>query len=174
MLLECLRAEFANRRELELLSPSRSPSDIIQETIVRVRVSFDNFREESFGALKRWTRGIFSKCRLEVERNSRCRNAPERRESIWRAIRQRLDFNPEGARPDEMLVRQEDATRAYQLYDSLRVDERTIIELRLFEGYSFPEISGITRLKPGAARKSFDRAIQRLTELFLSDGQPRS
>lgn len=73
-----------------------------------------------------------------------------------------------------MLVRQEDATRAYQLYDSLRVDERTIIELRLFEGYSFPEISGITRLKPGAARKSFDRAIQRLTELFLSDGQPRS
>lgn len=97
MLLECLRAEFANRRELELLSPSRSPSDIIQETIVRVRVSFDNFREESFGALKRRTRGIFSKCRLEVERNSRCRNAPERRESIWRAIRQRLDFNPEGA-----------------------------------------------------------------------------
>ncbi len=170
-LWECLQAEFASRRDLQLLSPSRGPSDIIQETIVRVRLSFDTFREESFGALKRWARGIFSNCSLEIERNSRCRNTAERRERIWRAVQQRVDSNRESLTPEETLATEEEASRAFQLLKYLHSDERTIVELRLFEGYSYPEIHQLTNLKSEAARKTFDRAIQRLRELFLSDGK---
>ena len=128
-LSECLWAEFANRRKLQHLSPSRGPSDLVQDTLVRVRLNFGDFTEESFGAFRRWARGIFFNCSREVGRNSRCRNAPQRRESIWRALRQRIGFNPDGSRPEEALERQEDAARAYQLFDGLKVDERTMIAL---------------------------------------------
>jgi RNA polymerase sigma factor (sigma-70 family) len=174
VLSECLWAEFANRRKLQLLSPSRGPSDLIQDTLICVRLKFGDFQEETFGAFSRWARGIFFNRSREVGRNSRCRNAPERRESIRRAIKQRIGSNANGSSPTDLMAEQEEAARAYQLYGELKVNERTIINLRLFEGMSFVEIAKLTELKPDAARKSFDRAMLGLTESFLSDGQRRS
>lgn len=173
-LSECLWREFADRRRQQQLSPSRSPADIIQDTLLRVRLNFGEFQSETFGALRRWARGIYFKRGQEVVRNNRSRTSIARRESIWRAIRQRVECKSHDSCPGEAMAWREEAAQAYALYERLRIDERTIIELRLFEGSSYSKISIITRLKPDAARKAYDRAIDRLAELFQADGKPRS
>jgi RNA polymerase sigma factor (sigma-70 family) len=174
-LSECLRAEFVDRPKGRYVSPSRGPSDLVQETLIRVRRHFDRFQEGSFGALTGWARSILSNYQLEVTRNTRTRNTPERRERIWYAIQLRAGGNQNVCPPEMALGRSDDVARgnrAREAYSRLSVDQQTIIELRLFEGLTYPEISALTRLKPEAARKAFRRALDRLTEQFLSNANP--
>jgi DNA-directed RNA polymerase specialized sigma24 family protein len=120
-----------------------------------------------------WARGIRKKCTAEVIRKTRRRNAEGCRETIGRAIRQRINFDPErGDSPCDALVVQEDGDRAYRAYVRLLTHDQVIISLRLFEGLTFPEIGQRLRRSSEAARKAFDRAIQKLTDLYLSNGNP--
>jgi DNA-directed RNA polymerase specialized sigma24 family protein len=141
--------------------------------MLRVHDRLDRCEADSFRGIYRWVRGIRKNCAAEVFRNSRCHNFEERREAIGRAIRQRINFDPErGVSPCDALAVQEDGDRAYRAYLRLRTHDQVIVALRLFEGHTFAEIGKKLRRSAEAVRKSFDRGILKLTDLYLSDGNP--
>ncbi len=170
-LFESLEKKYARRRDLQLVSPSRTASDILHDTLVRAWENFANFPGTTFGELCGWAEGICRHTTLEARRNSRCRTSQERCESIARELRQRFNFDPDCAEPPyERLARQEVAARVYKCYSRLGNHEQAIIGLRLFEALSFPEIGKKQRRSSTSARQDYNRALERLRDLLFSDG----
>jgi RNA polymerase sigma factor (sigma-70 family) len=170
---DCLRKENAVRGKPRILSPSRTLSDVVQETILKVHMTFGRCRANGFRGVYRWVRGIHVNSEAAIVRKSRRRNTDDRREAIGRAIRQRINFDPDrGESLCDALATKVDGARAYQHYLRLPKHDQVIIALRLFEGLTFPEIGTDLGRSEGAARKAFDRAILKLTDMYVFDGAP--
>ncbi len=173
-LIEALSAtlwrEFRAQRHALPVGPSRGRSDLIQDTLIRARECFGRFEQRSFADFRRWAGGILRKRQLECARNHRNRNNRQLYEKIWHSIRQRVETQPHGSRPDEALEWRQNAARVAELFEGLRVDEQFIINLRLFKGCSYPHIAHMTGCTPDAARKAYDRAISRLADQFSFHG----
>ena len=91
---EQLWAELGGRRQPRGLGPSRGLSDLIQDTLLRVRQKFDHFESHTFAEFKQWARAVLHRRQQEWIRNHRARNTTEKKEKIWLAIRTRLDSDP--------------------------------------------------------------------------------
>lgn len=169
-LAEHLWAELGGRSKPRGLGPSQGISDLIQDTLVRVREKFAKFERHSFAEFRQWARAVLHRRRQEWIRNYQARNSKEKRERIWLAIKSRADVN--GRSPGDPAQHREEAKRAEAVFGGLKPNERFIISLRLLEGLRYKQIAEMTGWSVEACRKAYDRAIARLKRLFETDGKP--
>lgn len=164
LLAEQLSYELGGRR-LRGLSPSRSGSDLIQETIVRAREKFSRFEKHSFVEFKQWARGILHLNRRHCMRTHRKRTSDKKKQKIWLALAVRRNV-PSQERPrrddDNELERREEAARAYAAVRRLKPHDQYIIKARVFEDLSFGQIAIIVNRSEDAVSKAYRRAIKRL------------
>jgi RNA polymerase sigma factor (sigma-70 family) len=166
-----LWAELGGGRKPRGLGPSHGLSDLIQDTLVRVREKFGKFERHTFAEFKQWARAVLHRRRQEWIRNYRSRNADTQKEKIWLAIRTRI-ASESGGRPDgDPAQRREECERAFAAFGRLKPNERFIINLRSLEGLRYKEIGAMTGWSEEAARKAYDRAIAHLKELFQANGK---
>jgi len=153
--------EIGVRRNRRGMGPSQGLSDLVQDTLVRVREGFTRFQEGNFPEFKQWSRTILFRRWQELARNHQTRTNAEQKRRIWEAIAAR-GIDPEAR---DALENDEEQDKALRLLVSLRAHERNIIELRLIHGLKFREIAQSTGWTEDAARMAFSRAIERLREL---------
>ena len=90
MLSAKLWSELDPRRRPHGLGPSTGLSDLIQDTLLRVREKFERFERGSFVDFAQWARAILYRRRQELARKFRMRNDVVRREEIGWLLRTRL------------------------------------------------------------------------------------
>lgn len=162
-----LWAELGGGRKPRGLGPSHGLSDLIQDTLVRVREKFGKFERHTFTEFKQWARAVLHRRRQEWIRNYRARNADSQKQKIWLAIRTRVASESSGRRAGDPAQRREECERAFAAFGRLKPNERFIINLRLLEGLRYKVIGAMTGWSEEAARKAYDRAIERLKKLYL-------
>ena len=170
-LAEHLWAELGSRQKPRGLGPSHGLSDLIQDTLVRVRQKFSKFERETFVEFKQWARAVLHRRRQEWIRNFRARNSAEKKEKIWLAIKSRVASDARARRQDDPAQYREETKRADAAFACLNPNERFIINLRLLEGLRYKQIAEMTGWSEEAARKAYDRAIARLKKLFEANGK---
>ncbi len=169
LLADCLWTELGGKRRPRGLGPSHSLSDLVQDTLLRVREKFDRFERDTFTDFKQWARTILHRRRQEWARNFRARNRDDHKQAIGMALRARLSANGCSVRQDELAEHGEEVNRAYAAFKRLKPNEQFIINLRVLEGLRYPQIEALTGLSREAARTSYRRAIERLKKHFESD-----
>ncbi|MFO0946951.1 MAG: RNA polymerase sigma factor [Planctomycetota bacterium] len=172
LLSDHLRQAVVSRYDARTLGPSRSLSDLVQDTLLRVREKFPQFQSDTYVELQQWAAAILRHRWQEWRRNRLNRNSDRHRLKIWQVLLGRNEHSQMGE--DARAMQREDAERAHALYKKLRPNEQFIIELRLFSDLSYKEIALVSDWTPNAARMAYDRAIERLKELFYSNGNSPS
>lgn len=164
-----LWAELGGVRKPRGLGPSHGLSDLIQDTLVRVREKFSSFERESFADFKQWARTILHRRRQECARNFRFRNDAGRKEQIGLVLFTRIA--PQGTRAGHEYAAQlkEEATKAYRAFERLKPHEQFIVNLRAMEGLRYADIETLTGWTKEAARQAYRRAIEQLRAQFQSD-----
>jgi RNA polymerase sigma factor (sigma-70 family) len=148
------------------LSPSRSLSDLIQDTLVQVRISFQRFERDTVSELQQWSRTILYRRWQHWVRNYSTRNQEQRKEKLFLAIRARTGERTDSVGPESVFEQREEARRCYGIFKSaLRPHEQFIMELRLFKGLKYKDVARLGRTTEKAAEKAYARAIVRLREL---------
>lgn len=169
LLADHLWSELSGRRKPRGLGPSHGLSDLVQDTLVRVRERFDRFQRDTFADFKQWARTILHRRRQEWARNYRMRNREELRRKIKLAFEARLLTETNGKSQDELMQMRQEAERAAAAFNRLRPHEQTIIKLRILEKLSYPQIEALTSMSAEGARTACRRAIAQLKELFDGD-----
>jgi len=159
------------QRRLRGMSPSRSMSDLIQETLIRAREQFGRFDRETFAEFKYWARGILYLRHKHLMRQHRSRVDERTKRKIWLAAALRKNL-PSAERPqlsnEDQLERQEEATRAFAAFQRLKPHEQFVINLRVVEGLPFGQIALLVNSTEGAVTKACSRSLKRLRGLFES------
>lgn len=160
--------EIGVRRNRRGMGPSQGLSDLVQDTLVRVREGFFRFREGNFPEFKQWARTILFRRWQELARNHQTRTSDEQKQRIWMALVERGLMR----RTDDSngFEEEEEQEKAARLMGSLRPHEQNIIQLRLIHGLKFGEIAKCSGWTEDAARMAFTRAIERLRELYEANG----
>jgi len=166
MLSGYLWAELGGWRKPRGLGPSHGLSDLVQDTLLRVREKFGRFQRDSFVDLKQWARTILHRRRQEWARNYRARNREELQRKIRMAFEARLLPKSYSGEHVDSLDRRDDVERALAAFNQLRPHEQTILKLRIVEGLSYPQIGVLTGLHAEGARTAYRRAIAHLKSLF--------
>lgn len=170
LLASQLWAELGQRR-LRGMSPSRSMSDLIQETLIRAREQFEKFDRTTFTEFKYWARGILYLRHKHLMRQHRSRFDERTRRKIWLAVAFRKNL-PSAERPElaieDKLEGREEAARAFAAFQRLKPHEQFIINLRVVEGLPFAQIAALVNSTEGAVTKACGRALKRLRGLFES------
>lgn len=139
---------------LRTLGDIHLAEDVLQESFVAAFHSLSNLRDPSkFGP---WLAGIARKQAL--------RALQRRRETI---VLNQSDHNPALEECDAMLP--EDSMALLEIIDRLPDDERTLIGLRHFEGFSMNEIASITGSPLGTVTKKISRIHKTLKEMLSED-----
>lgn len=161
-LSEQLWAELGSRRRSNRTGPSQGSSDLVQDTLIRVREQFHKFERESFADFKQWARTVLYRRRQEWMRNHQSRNAERHKRMIWNELRARIAVDTEHVAGSSPAEKQEETNRAYALFQALKPHEQFVIDLRLFQGLSYKQIAELTGMKEDASRQAFNRAMTRL------------
>lgn len=172
MLSAQLWSELDPRRRPQGLGPSTGLSDLIQDTLVRVREKFERFERGSFVDFAQWARTILYRRRQELARKFRVRNDAVRREEIGWLLRARLERIWRLDRQDSRLEWREEAARAFAAFRSLKPHEQFVLGLRAVEGLHYPQIEAMTGWTREAARQAYRRALQQLKSRFEQTDRP--
>lgn len=159
-LSEQLWRELGSGRRANGMGPSRGLSDLVQDTLVRVREQFDRFESQTFEAFTNWARSVLYRRQQEWARKYRTRNAERHKRRIWNALCQRT--GDEAMPPLSALERREERNRAFAIFKKLKSHEQFLIDLRLLSGLTFKQIAAMTHSTEDAARKAYHRAIDKL------------
>lgn len=146
------------------LGPSAGLSDIAQDTLLAAQQHFAKFQRCSFADFHQWARKIFFRRLQERARNHRHRNREEVKRFFAFALQARLGGDEQ--RLDQAAELHEEAERAYRLYQSLALHERSILQMRVLEGLPYARIAAATGITPDAARAKFRRALARLKDRY--------
>lgn len=162
-----LWADLSARRKRRRIAGTNGSSDLVQDTVIRVRDGFEKFQGETFGEFTRWARTILFRRRLEWARNRSARNEDRHRHQIWSALKSR--FAEDLSLGHRSVERREEADRVLARFGRLKPNEQFVIDLHLIKGLTFKEIGQMTNRSEDAARKAFDRAMSRLKRMFTDD-----
>lgn len=164
-LVERLSAELwrdlASRRRKKP-GAAHGSSDLVQDTLLRVRQQFDKFERDTFADFKQWARSVLFRRRLEWVRNHQAHSDERHKQMIWSVLRSRGEGVTLQAAHEIEADQREEAERVFRLFREFKVNEQFIIELRLFQELSYEQIAAMTGLTKEAARKAYDRAIDKL------------
>ncbi|MEZ6072638.1 MAG: sigma-70 family RNA polymerase sigma factor [Pirellulales bacterium] len=156
-----------------------SPSDIVQETMLRAHQNFGRFRGDTQPQFVAWLRKILvNNLMHSVEHHVLAAKRDVRREVSIEQIGAALDQSTvqfanvladqvEG--PSSAAQRHEDAVILSDRLASLPAHYRQVLVMRHLHGLSFDDIAPLLDRTPGATRMLWLRAIDKLRELYRSE-----
>jgi RNA polymerase sigma-70 factor (ECF subfamily) len=156
----------AHRELPHTLRGKIGPSDVVQETAVDAHKNFPGFRGSTAEECFAWLRSILRNNVVDAVR----RYETSQKRAAGREISLASDDGrrqgamlelPHGL-PDGSAIRREDAVVLATVMARLSYDHRTVLQLRYWEGLSFPEIGTRLGRSPDAVRKLWYRAVERL------------
>lgn len=142
---------------------SLSPSDLVQETLLRATEKFQDFRGATAVEFVAWLRETLHHKLIDASRWSiRAKRNIERtmdgQEFPWASA---VASEPS---PSSAARRNEEADTVRLAVAGLREDFRTVIELRNFDGLTFEEVGARMNRSADAARKLWWRAVEELAD----------
>jgi RNA polymerase sigma-70 factor, ECF subfamily len=173
------RHEAAIRRQIERGLPAAvrrrlAPDDVLQETWIVVARRIAEFEDRGAGAFRAWASAIAShKLReaLRREAGADCRDAD--REVTRGARPDTAAFVARDPTPSAHAVANELADAVRRASDQLRPDDREILRLVQTEGLPLTEAAARTGRSREAARKLYERALERFARLVAEEqGRP--
>jgi RNA polymerase sigma-70 factor (ECF subfamily) len=161
------------------LQPRVSPSDIVQEAMLRAHRHFAQFRGHNEKELLAWLRQILiTNLARFVERHVHAAKRDIRREvsldragrAIDRSTSQFHHFLSGGGQtPSAILQEREEAVMLADRLAQLPPHYRDVLILRNIRGLSFDELAAEIQRAPGAARALWLRAIKRLRSIYRKE-----
>lgn len=155
------------RRELgrDLWSKA-SPSDLVQETLLKAHRDLASFRGQSEVELKAWVCGILAHCVLEFRRRFDCAGRDINREQNQCTDRldldRRCEFPGQLAPPSREAIRRERMWLLQQALSRLPEEDRRLVAWRQSEGCTFDEMGRRLGCSLVAARSAWLGALEQL------------
>lgn len=168
-IFESARRQLLAAADRELPAAVRAkiaPSDIVQETALDANRDFPQFTGTTAEECFAWLRSILKNNVVDaIRRFEQSLKRDTGREismasGSGKALGESLPVA--GHAPDGSAMRREDAATVKRLLARLPPDYQDVIEMRYWEGLSFPEIAIRLDRSPEAVRKLWYRALQRL------------
>lgn len=161
-------AQFQRRLQARV-----SPSDVVQETLLRAHRHFGQFRGQTERELIAWLREILLNCLAKfIERHVHAAKRDVRREVAFDSFSEAVASSAQVRRPSEQigngsrLVLQESAGQLTQLLNRLPEHYREVLVLRNLQGLSFEQVAIRLDRSPGATRMLWLRAIEKLRAVY--------
>jgi RNA polymerase sigma-70 factor (ECF subfamily) len=158
------------------LQPRVSPSDIVQETMLKAHRHFGQFQGESERELLAWLRQILvTNLAKFVERHMLAARRDVRRETPLDRFGAGLDrsttrlaalLRSDGKSPSVAAQQREEAVVLANRLAELPNQYREVLVLRHIEGLPFEEVAARLHRSLGATRMLWLRAIERLREVY--------
>jgi RNA polymerase sigma-70 factor (ECF subfamily) len=147
------------RLAFRMTGNEQDAEDIVQETLLRAYRRLAKFDERA--SFRTWLYRITVNCSLDLVR------ARKRRSEQSGSANPEMDDPLESLAataptPDRMAMSEEARTRIAEAMEELSVSEKTAFVLRHYEGMCIDEVSRVLGCRPGAARHSVFRAVQKL------------
>ena len=170
---------LANAQLEKRLAPRVSPSDIVQETMLKAQRHLDEFRGATEKEFLAWLRRILA-TRLAhfIEQHLLAAKRDIRREiSMERcgddaghsSPRLKSLLRADIASPSAAVQRREDSIALDDLLAQLPRKYRDVLTWRNIQGLSFEEIAARMDRKPGATRMLWLRAIEKLRAIYRKE-----
>lgn len=165
---------IANQEIGQQIRVKVAPSDIVQESLLDAYRDFDKFEGTTEQELLKWLRRVLLNNLSDAVK--RYRIAASR--SVDRERSLTADDNSKGLVPDLVAntslplakaIRGEEQQRVLAAIRQLPERQRQAVILRNLEGKPFEEIGQALQISAEAARKLWERAIQRLSEELSPD-----
>ena len=160
-------AQFQQR-----LRPRVSPSDIVQDVMLRAHCHFGQFRGETERELLGWLREILlnSLARF-VEQHVRAAKRDIRREVSLENFTAATGPLPQGSTgspqaPSAVVSLGEQSLQLNELLNQLPEHYREVLVLRNIQGLAFEEVAARLDRSPGATRMLWLRAIEKLRAVY--------
>jgi RNA polymerase sigma-70 factor, ECF subfamily len=161
------------------LQPRVSPSDVVQETMLRAHKNFGQFRGTSEPELLAWLRQILvNNLAKFVEQHMLAARRDVRREVSMQRIGAALEHStiqlaalvPAATKSPSMAVQQrEDAVVLADRLAQLPDDYREVLVLRNLKGLAFDEVAQRIDRSVGATRMLWLRAIEKLRSAYRKE-----
>jgi RNA polymerase sigma-70 factor, ECF subfamily len=158
-----------------------SPSDIVQETLLQAHRDFGKFRGTSEREFLGWLRQILLNSLFRaLERNMLTVKRDVRREISLEHVSSRLEQSgvqlgamlvAAGPSPSEAASHGERLVKLANCLARLRPDDRDVLILRHFKDLSFEQAAKELGRSVGATRVLWLRAVKRLRDVYIEDGQ---
>jgi RNA polymerase sigma-70 factor (ECF subfamily) len=163
------------------LRPRVSPSDIVQDVMLRAHCHFGQFRGHTERELLAWLREILinSLARF-VEQHVRAAKRDIRREISLETFTAAVGPLPELINPDQQQAPSASASLGEQttllsaLLQQLPEHYREVLVLRNIQGLAFEEVATRLKRSPGATRMLWLRAIEKLRAVYRKAEQDDS
>jgi RNA polymerase sigma-70 factor (ECF subfamily) len=147
------------RLAFRMTGNEQDAEDIVQETLLRAYRRLDHFDERA--SFRTWLYRITVNCSLDLVRLRKRRS--EVSGSANPDLDDPLDSLPAAEpAPDRVAMSEQARSRIAEALEELSASEKTAFVLRHFEGMCIEDISGVLECRPGAARHSVFRAVQKL------------
>jgi RNA polymerase sigma-70 factor (ECF subfamily) len=147
------------RLAFRMTGNEQDAEDIVQETLLRAYRRLDKFDERA--TFRTWLYRIAVNCSLDLVRLRKRRS--EFAGPVNPDMDDPLDSVPATApTPDRMAMSEQARSRIAVALDELSASEKTAFVLRHFEGLCIEDVSRVLECRPGAARHSVFRAVQKL------------
>ncbi|MEM8945359.1 MAG: sigma-70 family RNA polymerase sigma factor [Planctomycetota bacterium] len=161
------------------LRPRVSPSDVVQETMLKAHRAFADFRGRSEQELLVWLRQILlNNLATFVEQHLVAAKRDVRREvsmqrlgaSLEKSTLQLASLLPANvSTPSVSIQKREDAVVLADRIAALPADYAEVLMLRNIRGHAFGEVAKLMDRSEGAARMLWLRAIEKLREVYRGE-----
>lgn len=175
-ILESARAQLHQLADRDLPDDVRvriGPSDLVQETAVDAQRDFARFVGTTPEELFAWLREILRHNVIDAIRHHRdaLKREAAREVSLGAGeVLRAAEAIPQAARsPRGSAIRREEAAGLGLVMARLPADYREVLELRYWQGLSFPEIAARLGRSREAVRKLWYRAVARLNEELVAN-----
>ena len=166
------------------LQPRVSPSDVVQETMLRAHKHFGQFRGASEAELLGWLRQILvNNLAKFVEQHMLAARRDVRREVSIERLGKALEQSTvqlaallpaEGNSPSMAVQQREEAVQLADRLSQLPADYRQVLMLRNLQSLPFEEVARQMDRSVGATRMLWLRAIERLRAVYGSEAPSES
>jgi RNA polymerase sigma-70 factor (ECF subfamily) len=163
-----LRA-WLGRRIPSSLARRLDADDVLQEAFQLARARYAAFKAQAALAVYPWLYGIVRDCyHRQWERHTReCRNHLQ--EMPWpdgSSMQLGLGLIAPGTSPSEAVANREQQRRVLQVVQMLSADDKDLLAMRYWEGFSFAEVGAVLGIQEDAARVRHARALKRFKDLW--------
>jgi RNA polymerase sigma-70 factor (ECF subfamily) len=163
-----LRAWLA-RRIPTPLARRLDPEDVLQEAFQAARARYPAFKAQAALAAYPWLYGIVRDCyHRQWERHTReCRDVQH--ELPWpdgSSVQLGLGLVAPGTSPSDAAAHEEQRRRVLGVVQVLSADDKDLLAMRYWEGFSFAEVAAVLGVAEEAARMRHARALKRFKDLW--------
>ena len=154
------------------LRPKADPSDVVQETLLKVHENFHQFRGTTEGEWVAWLRKILVRHLADLQRDfARDRSDVAHERSLERLVDRssamlRNLVPAAGPSPSEQAQRRELGALVADALAELEPEDREVVILRNLHELGWAEIGERTGRSPDAARMTWARALHRMGGLL--------